>query len=227
MNTNAKSKAAGRKRILVVDDHPMTRHGLTHLLNREPDLTVCGEAGNAKQALELAQTLRPDLVLVDLIMPDKSGLEFIKDLKALAPEIALLVLSMHDETMYAERALRAGARGSVMKSEGGEKILEAIRGVFRGQIYLSASMAATVFNNLAEGQPRQGNSALAALTDREFEVFNLLGRGLSTEEIGQQLHLSIKTVGTHRVHIKEKLNVKTGAELMKEAVRWAAAQPPA
>ncbi len=219
--TREARRAPPGKKILIVDDHPMTRHGLAVMISREPDLTVCGEADNAQRALDAVQTLRPDLVLADLTMPGKSGLEFIKDMAALHPEVSVLVISMHEESIYAERVLRAGGRGYVMKSEGGEKVLEAIRKVLRGQIYTSAAFSEAVLGSLATGHPRVGDAGLASLTDREFEVFRLIGQGFSSGEISQRLNLSIKTVSTHRVHIKEKLQLTTGAALVRQAVRWA------
>lgn len=214
------SKSTGGRRILVVDDHPMTRHGLAHLLRHEPDLAVCGEAASVHQALACIPKLCPDLVLADISMPGKSGLEFIKDLKALHPRIPVLVMSMHDESIYAERVLRAGGRGYVMKSEGGERVLEAIRRVLQGEVYLSRAMATTLLGGLGQQRSRTGERLLGSLTDREFEIFQLIGQGLPTSEISQRLHLSVKTVGTHRVHIKEKLHLKTGTELVQHAVRW-------
>jgi DNA-binding NarL/FixJ family response regulator len=213
-----------RKLILILDDHPMTRHGLAQMINREPDLMVCGEAEAGPKALAAIPLLHPDLVLADITLPGKSGLEFIKDMKALHPGVAVLVISMHDETIYAERVLRAGGRGYVMKSEGGVKVLEAIRRVLRGEFYLSPAMATNLLGALGHTRARGGDRMLASLTDREFEVFQLIGQGMPTNEISRRLNLSIKTIGTHRVHIKEKLNLKTGTELIKHAVRWTASQ---
>jgi DNA-binding NarL/FixJ family response regulator len=214
-----------RKRVLVLDDHPMTRRGLAQLINHEPDLVVCGEAQNAAQALAAIPAARPDLVVADITMPGKSGLEFIKDMKVLHPGIAILVMSMHDETIYAERVMRAGGRGYVMKSEGGEKVLAAIRCVLRGEVYLSPAMAATLLTALTQNRARASQShVLGSLTDREFEIFQLIGQGLPTSEIGQRLNLSIKTVGTHRVHIKEKLHLRSSTELVKHAVRWSSSE---
>ena len=213
-----------RKRILLIDDHPITRYGLTQLINHQPDLVVCGEAGSALQALGVVQSLQPDLVLVDLTLPGKSGLEFIKDMQALHPALAVLAVSMHDESVYAERVLRAGARGYIMKNEGGERLLEAIRQVLLGQVYISKSMSATMLDVLTRRRPSPTDSRPGSLTDREFEIFQLIGQGLSTREIGLQLSLSVKTVETHRQHIKDKLNVRSGPKLIQEAVRWAATQ---
>jgi DNA-binding NarL/FixJ family response regulator len=214
--------ARTRRRILLVDDHPITRYGLVQLLNQEPDLLVCGEAETAQQALAAIDSLRPDLVLADLTLPGESGLDLIKHLQALHPGVAVLVMSMHDENIYAERVLRAGGRGYVMKSEGGENLLAAIRQVLQGEIFVSARVTATVLDGLS--RPHAGATMLrpGTLTDREFEVFQLIGQGLSSREIGQRLDLSIKTIGTHRFHIRQKLHLHSGAQLVKEAVRWSA-----
>jgi len=206
--------------ILLVDDHPLTRHGMAQLISGEPDLVVCGEAGNAERALESVRTHHPDLVLVDVTLPGKPGLELIKDLNSLFPEVLVLVVSMHDESLYAERALRAGARGYLMKSAGGEELIKAIRQVFAGQVYLSEKLASKMLNSLS-GSRKQVPGVLSALSDREFEVFQLVGEGLTTNEIAARLHISGKTVETHRLHIRDKLQLKTPAELTKHAVRWA------
>jgi DNA-binding NarL/FixJ family response regulator len=215
--------ANSRKRILIVDDHPMTRHGLAQLMRLEPDLLVCGEAHSAHQAMSVVPSLRPDLVLADITMPGKSGLEFIKDMRAAHPEVPVLVMSMHDELIYAERVLRSGGRGYVMKSEGGEKVLEAIRRVLQGEVYLSRTMSTTLLGALSQDRSKANDRSLGSLTDREFEVFQLIGQGMPTNEISQRLNLSIKTIGTHRVHIKDKLHLQTATELGKSAVRWTAA----
>ncbi|MGO8931174.1 MAG: response regulator [Limisphaerales bacterium] len=213
-----------RKRILILDDHPITRYGLTQLLSHEPDLLVYGEAESAAQALGAIKSTCPDLVLADITMPGRSGLEFIKDMRAQHPRVAVLVMSMHDETIYAERVLRAGGRGYIMKNEGGEKLLEAIRQVLQGQVYVSKHMSAALLEVFTPHRSSTGEATPAALSDREFEVFQLIGQGLSTQQIGQRLNVSVKTVGTHRLHIKQKLNLRTGPELIRHAVRWAAAQ---
>jgi DNA-binding NarL/FixJ family response regulator len=213
-----------RRRIFMVDDHPITRYGLTQLINREADLQVCGDAESAPQALAAIKAARPDLVLADLTMPGKSGLEFLKDMQAQHPEVPVLVMSMHDETIYAERVLRAGGRGYIMKNEGGEKILEAIRQVLQGQVYVSKPMSAALLNLIARPRPVTGAAMPGVLSDREFEVFQLIGQGLSAQEIGQRLNLSVKTVATHRQHIRQKLKLRAGPDLIRQAVRWAAAQ---
>ena len=215
---------ARRSKVLIVDDHPITRHGLAQLLNHEADLTVCGEAEDAQRTLNLIKSLQPDLVLSDITMTGKSGLELIKEMQVQHPQVAVLVLSMHDESIYAERILRAGARGYLMKSAGGAELLVAIRQVLRGEVYLSKKMSAKMINLLSGNRPKKNRPALEMLTDREFEVFQLMGQGLSTREIGQRLHISSKTVDTHRLNIKDKLDLKTLPELMRHAVRWGATQ---
>jgi DNA-binding NarL/FixJ family response regulator len=222
--TKGQRTVKAQRRILIVDDHPITRYGLTQLINHEPDLRVCGEAESAAQALTAIASARPDLVLADITMPGRSGLEFIKDMQAQHPGVAVLVMSMHDENIYAERVLRAGGRGYIMKNEGGEKLLEAIRQVLQGQVYVSKNISAALLEVFTPHRSSGGETTPGALSDREFEVFQLIGQGLSSQQIGQRLNLSIKTVGTHRQHIKQKLKLRTGPELIRQAVRWAAAQ---
>lgn len=221
MKNEKRGKTASRpKRILIVDDHPMMRQGLMQLIESECDLVVCGEAENAGQALEQAEQLKPDLLLADISLPGKNGLELIKDLQSTQPSLPVLVISMHDEMLYAERVLRAGGRGYIMKQEGGKKIMEAIRQVFSGKVFVSEKMSLQILENLANRSPRPTRSPVERLTDREFEVFQLIGQGLSTREIAAQLHLSSKTVEVHRINIKQKLNLKTATELIRFAVRW-------
>jgi DNA-binding NarL/FixJ family response regulator len=219
----ARNKLKAARKILIVDDHPLTRYGMAQLIAQHPDLCVCGEAGNAEQALQSVFALHPDLVLVDVTLPGKPGLELIKDLKALHPEVRLLVVSMHDESLFGERALKAGARGYLMKSAGGDELIKAIRKVLAGQVYVSADMSARILDELT-GTPNSRPATVSSLTDRELEVFQLVGQGLTTHEIGGKLHISGKTVETHRLHIREKLGLKTPPELTKYAVRWAGAQ---
>jgi DNA-binding NarL/FixJ family response regulator len=218
------SSAKARHSILLMDDHPMTRYGMARLIEQEPDLTVCGEAQNPQRALEAIRKQKPQVVLADLTVPGGEGLEFIKDLRALHPNVAVLVVSVHDEEFYAERALRAGARGYIMKNEGGEKLIQAIRQILRGKTYLSEKMSEKAAEILSGRRQRAQDATLGKLTDREFEVFRLLGQGLTAREIGQFLHLGTKTIETHRLHIREKLQVKSGPALIKYAVRWAGAQ---
>jgi DNA-binding NarL/FixJ family response regulator len=202
----------------------MTRYGIVRLLDQEPDLTVCCEADSGQQALAETKRCSPELVLADLTMPQGEGLEFIKDLRALHPEVLVLVVSMHDEKLYAERALRSGARGYIMKNKGGEKLVEAIRQVLRGKIYLSENMSEKLAETFSSPRRRSDDVGLGKLTDREFEVFGLIGQALTTREIGQFLNLSTKTVETHRLHVREKLELKTGPALIKYALQWAGTQ---
>jgi DNA-binding NarL/FixJ family response regulator len=216
--------AIQKTRVLIVDDHPMTRAGLVHVINHQPDLIVCGEAESAAQALDVLDSSRPDLLLIDITLPGKSGLELIKDVKAMQPELLMLVVSMHDESLYADRVLRAGARGYITKHEGGEKLMEAIRHVLSGKIYVSESMSAHILEIFSGGQTRLDRSSIEKLSDREFEVFESLGEGLSSQQIAKKLHLSAKTVDAHRANIKTKLSIKTTAELISYAARWTSHQ---
>jgi DNA-binding NarL/FixJ family response regulator len=212
--------AIQKTRVLIVDDHPMTRAGLVHVINHQPDLVVCGEAESAAQALDILDSSRPNLLLIDITLPGKSGLELIKDVKAMRPELLMLVISMHDESLYADRVLRAGARGYITKHEGGEKLIDAIRRVLSGKIYVSESMSAHILEIFSGGQTGLDRSSIEKLSDREFEVFESLGEGLSSQQIAKRLHLSAKTVDAHRANIKTKLNIKTTAELISYAARW-------
>lgn len=200
----------------------MMREGLRQIIANEPDLTVCGEAENAFQALELIGKMKPDLVLADITLPDKNGLELIKDIQVLHSNTPVLVISMHDETLYAERVLRAGGRGYVMKHEGGKRIMQAIRQVLAGQIFVSEKMSAKILEIFSG---RGGaTSPVENLTDREFEVFRYFGEGLSTREIAKKMRISAKTVEVHRVNIKAKLKLQSAAELIRYAVRWVESQ---
>ena len=212
--------AKARGRVLIVDDHPIMRQGLAQLIKHEADLIVCGEAENARQAMEAIAQGKPDLVLADISLPDKNGLELIKDIQALHPGLPVLVLSMHDESLYAERVLRAGGRGFIMKEEGGKKLMEAIRQVLGGQVYVSGKMSAKILEVFSGHRAASARPSVEQLTDREFEVFQHIGRGLSTSQIAEKLHISVKTVEVHRVNIKTKLQLKTAPELMLHAVRW-------
>jgi DNA-binding NarL/FixJ family response regulator len=208
------------KRLLIVDDHPMMRNGLAQLIDNEGVLKVCAQADNAGQAINAVAKLQFDLALVDISLPDKSGLELIKDMRSLAPNLPILVVSMHDELIYAERVLRAGARGYIMKQEGGQKFLQAIRHVLAGQIYVSDKMSARILESLSGQSPAPTGSPVRRLSDREFEVFQLIGQGVGTSEIAIRLHLSVKTVEVHRANIKQKLDLETATELVRYAVRW-------
>src|SRR6266511_1680878 len=213
-----------RKKILLVDDHPLMRRGQAVLLNREPDLEVCGEAGTAREAMEAIAKLKPDLALVDMALPDKDGLELIKDIQALHPGLPVLAMSMQDESLYAARVLRAGGRGYVMKAEGPERLAAAIRTVLSGQIAVSPQMSAKILESVAAPSGKVGGGPEGKLSDRELEVLKLYGEGWSTEEIAKRLHLSPKTVDVHRAHIKEKLGLNTTYEFNRFAIRWVASQ---
>lgn len=209
-----------KKRILIVDDHPLLRQGVAGLIAREGDLQVCGEAQSAADALQAVRALRPDLVLVDISLGGRSGLELIKDLKIQQETLPVLVLSMHDESLYAERALRAGAQGYITKKAGGKALLKAIREVLAERIYLSDQMSTKLLQNLAGRRPGKPASPLELLTDREFEVFQLIGDGCSSRRIAETLNVSIKTVEAHRANMKAKLKLKAGTDLVHYAVRW-------
>jgi DNA-binding NarL/FixJ family response regulator len=219
-----KAEKPKKAQILIVDDHPMTRAGLTYLLNHQPDTVVSGEAENAAEALDLLAVSQPDLMLIDITLPGKSGLELIKDVKAIRPDLPMLVVSMHDESLYADRVLRAGARGYITKHEGGDKLMGAIRQVLAGKIYVSESMSAHILEIFSGGQAGSDRSSMQNLSDREFEVFQALGEGLSSHEIAKKLHLSSKTVDAHRANIKGKLKINTTAELISFAARWTTTQ---
>jgi len=224
VSARKKSPAAATKRILILDDHPMMREGLAQLIGNEPDLVVCGEAENANEAIDKINDLKPDLLLADITLPGKNGLELIKDVQALQPGLAVLVISMHDESLYTERVLRAGGRGYIMKQEGGRKLMLAIRQVLSGQIYVSEKMSAKILETFSGRRGDAAGSPVEKLTDREFEVFQLIGEGKATKEIAAHLRLSAKTVEVHRLNIKRKLNVHTAAELIRYAVRWVEGQ---
>jgi DNA-binding NarL/FixJ family response regulator len=211
-------------KILIVDDHPIVRQGLAELINHEDDLAVCGQAENAHQAMQNIKALRPDMVVVDISLKETSGMELIKDIQARYPDLAVLALSMHDESLYAERALRAGAKGYIMKAEATEKVVTAIRKVMSGQLYVSDRMAAKMVRKLVSSEPDVGASAIERLSDRELEVFHLIGQGYGTRQIAERLHLSIKTIETYRAHIKEKLNLVDAGELLQYAIQWASSQ---
>ena len=209
-----------KARILILDDHPIMREGLAQLLSREPDLQVCAEAHDAREALEKIARSTPDLLLADLSLPGRGGLELIKDLHIQFPEVKVLVLSMHDESLFAERVLRAGGRGYIMKQEGGRKLLEAIRKVLAGQISVSERMSGRILEIFAGGKTASAGGTVECLTDRELEVFKLIGKGLATQEIASQLNVSVKTVEVHRVNIKSRLQLTTLPELVHKAVLW-------
>jgi len=216
------TKPAAR-RILLLDDHPLLRKGLSALINQEPDLMVVGEAEDGQQALQALAENRFDLAIVDISLPGVDGIEVLKSLKERFPELPTLVVSMHDESLFAERALRAGARGFIMKQEAVESILTAIRRVLAGQIYVSERIATRMLKKLVDGDARPSARTLDVLTDRELTIFRLIGQGYGTRQIAEQLHLSAKTVESHRAHIKEKLDLGSGTELVRYACLWVGA----
>ncbi|HUN72034.1 MAG TPA: response regulator transcription factor [Steroidobacteraceae bacterium] len=208
-----------RKRIFLVDDHPLVREWLTQLIDQQPDLTVCGEAGSAPEALAALGCASADLAIVDLSLEDSTGLELIKGLQRLTPIVPVLVLSMHDESLYADRVFRAGARGYVNKRESAQRVVEAVRRVLDGKLYVSERAAETLAVQTAHGQ-LPGRAAIERLSDRELEVFEKLGQGIGTRQIADDFCVSIKTVQAYCARIKEKLNVGSATELLREAVRW-------
>ncbi len=205
-------------KIMIVDDHPIMREGLAQLINHEKDLGICGQFEEATKAFEGIATLKPDIAIVDISLKGSSGIELLKNIKVHYPKLLVLVLSMHDESLYAERVLRAGASGYIMKQEATERVLVALRKVLNGEIYLSEKMSTKLMHQLVGGRVSSG-SLMERLSDRELEVFGLIGQGRGTREIAEQLHLSVKTIESHRAHIKEKLNLKNATELVHRAIQ--------
>ena len=216
----SQSQPVTKKRILVVDDHPIVRQGLALLINREPDLVVCGEAEEAKGALHVLSSSRPDVLIVDISLNGPDGLDLLKIIRTTHPALPVLILSMHDESIYAERALRAGANGYIMKQEATEKVLVAVRRILNGEIYVSDRIANKMLKHYITGAGTLRNSSIADLSDRELEVFRLIGEGHGTRQIAEELHLSIKTVESYQAHIKEKLSLRSARELMQHAIQW-------
>jgi DNA-binding NarL/FixJ family response regulator len=209
--------------VFLVEDHPITLEGLTQIVNYQSDLIVCGSAASASEALRKIPQLRPELVITDLTLANGNGLDLVKDIVRLHPTVPTLVLSMHDEKIYAERALRAGARGYVMKNEQSAKLLSQIRATLAGEIAVSESVRSAYLGRIAGGAA-PGADLISTLTDRELEVFRLLGEGCGTSEIAERLHLGVSTIETHRARIKEKLNLVDATELVAAAARWVAAE---
>ncbi|MGD0412542.1 MAG: response regulator transcription factor [Verrucomicrobiota bacterium] len=210
-----------RKRtVFIVDDHPLVREWLTNLINQQPDLVVCGESESAPEAFSAIDASRPDVAIVDISLRDSSGLELIKSLRESHPAVAVLVLSMHEESHYAGRALRAGARGYVMKRETTQKVIEAIRRILEGKLYVSETLADVLAAHLLDHTKGENRSPIEQLSDRELEVFDMLGRGLGTRQISETLGISLKTVQAYCARMKEKLNLGSGTELLAEAIRW-------
>lgn len=215
---------AFKRKVLLVDDHPMMRAGLAQVINQQNDLRVCCEAGDARKAMQRVAASKPDLAVVDISLGDKGGLELIKDFQQLQPDLPVLVLSMHDELLYAERALRAGARGYVMKRAGAKTVLEAIRHILSGKVYVSERVSTQILVKLANARSAKCRSPIQSLTDREFQIFELTGQGLTTRQTAQRLHLSPKTVDAYRQRLKKKLNLADAAALILHAVRWVETQ---
>ena len=205
-------------RVVLVEDHPMFREQLAQLINKEPGMRVCGETDNIQDAFNLIEVSQPDIAIVDLTLKGAGGLELIKNLKAKELNVPVLVLSMHDEALYAERVLKSGARGYITKNEASKEVMTAIHAVLRGEIYLPARIASRILENVAIG--RKGENGIGQLTDRELEVFELIGHGRTTREISNCLHLGMSTVDTYRARIKTKLNLENSSQLAHEAIRW-------
>jgi len=223
-NKNPKCDPPDAKRIVIVDDHPLFRKGLEQLIHSDGAFAVCGEAGSATEAMDVIRKLDPDLVIVDLSLPGANGIELIKNIRAEFPKLPILVLSMHDESLYALRALRAGAEGYGMKHEAMANVVQAIHEVFSGRPYLSPAMASQVITKFAQDPSKGEVDAMERLSDRELEILELIGKGNEVPQIAKTLHLSPKTVETHRAHIKEKLNLANARQVARFAVQWVSAR---
>jgi DNA-binding NarL/FixJ family response regulator len=221
MDTKAQIITPAKKcRVLLVDDHPIVRQGLALLIDREPDLSVCGEAEGAHTAFHAIATLRPDIVVLDISLSGPDGLDVLKEIRMKTASLPVLILSMHDESIYAERAMRAGANGYIMKQEATEKVLVAIRRILQGEVYLSDRLTNTMLQQYVRGASPAKSSPLVSLTDRELEVFRLIGEGHGTRQIADELHLSVKTIESYQAHIKEKLALRNARELVQHAIEW-------
>ena len=220
MNPNPSANVTRKRRIFLVDDHPLVREGLTNLINEQIDLTVCGEAGDCAGAMTGIAKTRPDVALVDISLKNESGLELVKNLESQFPLVALIVLSMHDEALYAERALRAGARGYVMKRESTKSVLASIRRVLEGGVYVSERVVNSMARRFSSSPKQAEASPVERLSDRELEIFRLLGQGRTTAQIAEDLHLSLKTVQAYCARAKEKFGVSSLGELLRAAIRW-------
>lgn len=221
MSAKAVQQTRPRKhRLFLVEDHPITREGFAQLINYQSDLEVCGEAGSAAKAIVGIDAAQPDLVIVDISLAESNGLELIKNLKARYPRLAILVLSTHDEELYAERALRAGARGYAMKQSPTIEVMRAIREVLRGELFLSEKMRTRMVHKQLHGTSPTGCKQVDLLSDRELEIFELIGHGHTTRRIAGKLNLSVSTIETHRAHIKEKLRLENATDLVRRAVEW-------
>ncbi len=209
-----------KRRLFLVDDHPVTRQGVAALIDQELDLEVCGEADSAPQALQLIQAGGPDLAVVDITLKTTSGIELLKNLRAVMPDLPVLIMSMHDESLYAERALRAGAKGYIMKHEASARILTAVRQVLAGELFLSDRMKEKMLHRLVKSRKDEVVFSIDTLSDREMEVFQLIGNGYSTRQIAGKLNLSVKTIDSYREHLKLKLRLEKGADLVRHAIQW-------
>ena len=218
--------SAKKKMVFVVDDHPIVRQGLTLLINQESDLTVCGEAEEMYSALSAILAVRPDILIVDISLNGPDGLELLKNIRINSPRLPVLILSLHDESIYAERALRAGANGYIMKQEATEKVLVALRRILSGEIYVSEKIANSMLQHYVRGANPSVHSSVSELTDRELEVFRLIGEGHGTRQIAEALHLSVKTVESYQAHIKEKLSLRSARELVQHAIEWSVREKP-
>lgn len=211
---------ADKTKILLVDDHPLMRKGVAMTLEEEMDFTVVAQASDAESALPMFQETSPDVAIIDISLPGMNGIELLKQVRAMYPKIICLIVSRHEEELYAERAIRAGARGYLMKVEAGERIVQAVRQVLNGGLYLSSDINQKILMNLATGGNASGQSPLELLSDRELEVFELIGNGVPTKDIADKMHVSVKTVESYRSRIKQKLNIESASELMQRAVQW-------
>jgi DNA-binding NarL/FixJ family response regulator len=215
------NKQTKRKKVVVVDDHPIVRKGLSQLINQTKDLRVCGEAGDVHEALEVIDTHKPDCVIVDLMLGLTSGITLIENIRGRWEDLPVLVLSMYDESLYAERVLRVGAQGYIMKKEASERLIDALRQVMDGEIFVSDKIKSKLLHSFSGASTKKKGLLIDSLSNRELEVFQLLGQGYSTRQIGDILHLSVKTVETYYAHIKEKMQLKDGRELLMQSIQWA------
>lgn len=216
--------ATARKRVLIVDDHPVVRQGLRSVIDMTPDLMVCGEAQTVHDALRCIEQTRPDVVAADISLGGESGIDLVKDIRIRHPDVRVLMLSIHDEGIYAERVLRAGANGYITKAEGPEHVLKALRTVLAGQVFLSERMSSQMLSKITGHKGQAGGLSIEQLSDRELQVYELIGKGMSTRQIAEVLHLSTKTVESHRANIKEKLQINTATELLQHAIHWVQSQ---
>jgi DNA-binding NarL/FixJ family response regulator len=223
---NQNGNTAKKSRVLVVDDHPIVRQGLALMINREADLTVCAEADSAQAAVQAIVTAKPDILVVDISLNGPDGLDLLKDVRTRFPNIPVLILSMHDESIYAERALRAGAQGYIMKQEATDKVLTALRRILSHEIYVSERVANRMLQRYIGSRDPSRPASVADLTDRELEVFRLIGLGHSTRQIAEELHISVKTVESYQAHIKEKLSLRSARELVQHAIQWSVSEKP-